>query len=87
MANTKSAERRARSSARKATHNNSVKSRVKTLEKKYLSSLADGKADVAAAALRDVVSALDKASKVGVLHKATVNRKKSRLSVKLAAVK
>jgi small subunit ribosomal protein S20 len=85
MANTKSAQRRVRSSARKAARNHSVKSRLKTLEKKYLGLLQDNKKDEAAAALRDVVSALDKASKGGVLHWATVDRKKSRLSLRLAA--
>jgi small subunit ribosomal protein S20 len=87
MANTKSAERRARNSARKAVRNQAAKSRLKTLEKKYLGLVTGGKKTEAATALRDVVSALDKASKNGVLHWATVNRKKSRLAIKLGALK
>ena len=87
MPNTKSAERRARNSARKHVRNSSVKARLKTLEKNYLGLLASGKKDDAAKALRDVSSAFDKAAKTGVVHKATVNRKKSRLTVRLAAVK
>jgi len=87
MANTKSAERRARNSARKAARNHAAKSRLKSLEKKYLGLVASGKKADAATALRDVVSALDKASKSGVLHWATVNRKKSRLASKLSALK
>jgi small subunit ribosomal protein S20 len=87
MPNTKSAERRMRNSARKQLHNRSIKSRLHTLEKKYAAALAGGKKDDATAALRAVTSAFDKAAKVGVIHKATADRKKSRLSVRLNAAK
>jgi len=83
MANTKSAERRARSSARKNLHNRSIQSKLKTLEQKYLSELKRGNKDDATAAFRHVSSALDKAAKVGVVHRSNANRKKSRLSVRL----
>ena len=52
MPNTKSAERRARNSARKQTRNHSVKSRLHTLEKSYLGLIEAGKKDEAATALR-----------------------------------
>jgi small subunit ribosomal protein S20 len=87
MPNTKSAERRMRSSARKNAQNRSVKSRLHTLEKKYLALVTAGKKDDAATALKAVTSAFDKAAKKGVLHKGTADRKKSRLSVRLNAVK
>ena len=87
MPNTKSAERRMRNSARKQLHNRSIKSRLHTLEKKYVAALAGGKKEDAATALRAVASAFDKAAKVGVIHKATADRKKSRLSVRLNAAK
>jgi small subunit ribosomal protein S20 len=87
MPNTKSAERRARNSLRKHARNISVKSRLKTLEKNYLSLVSSGKKDEAAAALRGVSSAFDKAAKSGVIHSATANRKKSRLTVRLASLK
>jgi small subunit ribosomal protein S20 len=83
MPNTKSAERRVRSSARKESRNNAVISKVKTLEKSYLKLLQGGKKDEAAAALKVAVSALDKAAKAGVIKKETVDRKKSRLSIQL----
>ncbi|MDX1953742.1 MAG: 30S ribosomal protein S20 [Verrucomicrobiota bacterium] len=85
MPNTKSAERRMRSSARKATRNRSTTSKLKTVEKKYLSLVKEGKKDEAEKALREVSSALDKAAKSGVIHKSTASRKKSRLSVRMAA--
>src|SRR5215470_2771570 len=87
MPNTKSAERRARNSARKHSANLSVKSRLKTLEKNYLGLISAGKKDEAAMALRSVSSAFDKAAKSGVIHSATASRKKSRLSVRLGTLK
>jgi small subunit ribosomal protein S20 len=87
MPNTKSAERRMRSSARKNTQNRSVKSRLHSLEKKYLALITAGKKDEAAAALRASISAFDKAVKTGVVHKSTADRKKSRLSIRLNKLK
>ena len=83
MPNTKSAERRMRSSARKRAANNSVKSRLHTLEKNYLGLLAAGKKEDAAKAYRSLSSAFDKAAKTGVVHKSLASRKKSRLAVQL----
>lgn len=87
MPNTKSAERRMRNSARKQLHNHSVKSRLKTLEKKFLGLVTESKKDEAATALREISSALDKAAQTNVLHWATANRKKSRLASQLNKVK
>lgn len=87
MPNTKSAERRMRNNARKRLQNRSIKSRLHSLEKKYLGLISAGKKEDAAAALREVASAFDKAAKTGVVHKSTANRKKSRLTVRLAGVK
>jgi small subunit ribosomal protein S20 len=91
MPNTKSAERRMRNSARKRAHNRSLKSRLHTLEQSYLELLTAGKKDDAAKSLRTLSSAFDKAAKSGVVHRATANRKKSRLALRLirppAAVK
>ncbi len=86
MPNTKSAERRARNSARKHQRNRSVKSKLKTLEKNYLGILASPNKEQAATTFRVVCSALDKAAKTGVIHRATANRKKSRLAARLNAV-
>jgi small subunit ribosomal protein S20 len=83
MPNTKSAERRMRSSARKQTRNSSIKSRLKTAEKGYLELVTSGKKDEAAAALRQVTSYYDKAAKSGVVHSRTADRKKSRLALRL----
>jgi small subunit ribosomal protein S20 len=83
MPNTKSAERRARNSERKNQHNRSVKSRLRRLEKDFRALLAGGKKDEAAKSLPGIYSGFDKAVKFGVLPRATVNRKKSRLAAAL----
>ena len=87
MPNTKSAERRMRNSSRKRLQNRSVKSRLHTLERNYLKLVTAGKKDDAAKAYKDISSAFDKAAKTGVVHRATANRKKSRLALRLAAAK
>ena len=86
MPNTKSAERRMRSSARKQTRNKSTEQRLHTLEKKYQALAAAGKKDEATTALRALVSAVDKAAKSGVIHKGTADRKKSRYASRLNRV-
>ncbi len=76
-----------RNSARKNLRNRSTKSRLKTLEKKYLDLVGGGKKEDATKAFRDISSALDKATKGGVVPRRTVNRKKSRLAVRLNTLK
>jgi small subunit ribosomal protein S20 len=87
MPNTKSAERRMRNSARKQLHNRSTKSRLHTLERSYLQLLESGKKEDASKALRTISSAFDKAAKTGVVHRATADRKKSRLALSFARAK
>lgn len=76
-----------RNSARKRARNRSVKSQLHTLEKNYLQLVASGKKDEASTALKGLTSALDKAAKKGVVHSGKADRKKSRLSIRLAAAK
>ena len=87
MPNTKSAERRMRNSARKHLQNQSVKSRLHTLQRNYAELLEAGKKDDAGQALRVLTSALDKAAKRKIIHPARANRTKSRLSLRLHAAK
>jgi small subunit ribosomal protein S20 len=87
MPNTKSAERRMRSSARKQLRNHSVKSRLKTLTRFYEDAVKAGKKEDATRAYQSVTSAFDKAAKQGVIHKANADRKKSRLALRLGKLK
>jgi small subunit ribosomal protein S20 len=87
MPNTKSAERRMRQGARRHSHNQTISSRLKTLERRYEDLIKAGKRDDARQALSGVSSALDKAAKSGVIHKSKADRKKSRLAAHFAAIK
>ena len=82
-----SAERRMRSSVRRRIKNRQVKAGLKKLQKKLDELVEGGKKEEAAAAYREMSSALDKAAKVGVIHKATASRKRSRLATALNKVK
>jgi small subunit ribosomal protein S20 len=87
MPNTKSAERRMRSSERKRLHNRKIKSSLKTLERAYAAASKAGDKQRANEAYRNLCSAFDKAAKSGVIHKAKADRKKSRLAAHLAPAK
>ena len=76
-----------RNSARKQLQNRSTKSRLHSLERSYLELIGAGKKNDAAKALQTITSAFDKAAKAGVVHRATANRKKSRLALQLGRVK
>ena len=80
MPNTKSAERRVRSNARKQLRNQRITTRLKTLERSFKSAVEEKDKDEAGKALIAVTSAIDKAAKTGTIHRVKANRKKSRLS-------
>jgi small subunit ribosomal protein S20 len=76
-----------RNSARKQLQNRSTKSRLHTLERNFVSLIGAGKKEDAKKALQTIASAFDKAAKAGVVHRATANRKKSRLAIQLTRAK
>ena len=86
MPNIKSAEKRVRSTARRAGFNRATKSRVGTLERTFNNLIKVGKKDEAATLLPKVTAAYDKAAKRGVVHRNKANHKKSRLSRSLNAL-
>lgn len=79
MANLRSSIKRIRSSRRRAAFNQVHRSRSKTLVKKARGLIAGKKLDEAQEAIRQAISALDKAAQKGVLHKNNAARRKSRL--------
>lgn len=87
MPNTKSAERRVRSSETKRIRNQAVASRIRTLEKNFRAAITEAKKEPATLAFRAVISAMDKAVKTGVVTKGTADRKKSRLALTLGKLK
>ena len=80
MANTKSAIKAARKTARLTARNKAVKTRLKTLHKKLDAAIKSGKAEDAKAAAIAYSSAMDKATKSGVVHRNAAARAKSHAS-------
>ncbi len=79
MANHKSAKKRAKQNVVRRQRNRSVKTKLKTLEKKLRAAKASGD-DAIMDLMRQNQSALQKASQKGIIHKNTASRKISRLS-------
>jgi small subunit ribosomal protein S20 len=77
MANTKSAIKAARKSARLQTRNQGVRTRLKTLHKKLDAAVAAKDAAGSKSAAVAYVSAMDKAVKSGVVHKNAASRAKA----------
>ncbi|MGD9364837.1 MAG: 30S ribosomal protein S20 [Desulfobacteraceae bacterium] len=80
MANHKSALKRAGQNEIRRMRNRSVKTRVKTVVKQVRQAVSENSTDLTNANLKAAQSAIDKASKKGVLHKRTAARKISRLA-------
>jgi len=87
MANTRSAEKNIRKTAKRTLANNAQKSKLRTLRKKVLAAVESGDKAAAEASLSIFTSASDKAAKSKVIHANAASRAKSRLSLKIAAIK
>jgi small subunit ribosomal protein S20 len=77
MANLKSSKKDARRIIRRTARNRSVKTLLKSLDKKVRNALAGGDAQLSMEAAIACVSAMDKAAKRGIIHKNKANRYKS----------
>lgn len=84
MPNIKSAIKRVKVSQTKNLRNRVIKSRLKTLNKKFVAAVADKDQTQAAQLLKEVSSAVDKAAAKGTLHKNAANRKKAQLARAMA---
>jgi len=84
MANLKSSQKDVRRIARRTERNTAVRSRLKTLGKKYKQMAASNDEQVQSTA-REYVSSLDKAVKSGVIHANKAAREKAR-AAKLAKI-
>lgn len=83
MANSKSAEKRARVSQRRRDVNRSTSSKARTAARSMKALVEDKKTDEAVKALPSVQSALDKAVKSGSIKSRKASRIKSRLAKSL----
>jgi len=87
LANTKSAIREVRRSARKRRINQVHRSRARTYLKKARNLIASGHLEEAEVVVQQAVGALDRAAQKGVIHKNNAARAKSRLLQQLNQAK
>ncbi len=86
MANIKSQIKRLRQNEKRRLRNRIYRGRARTMVKRARQAIESGELESARQALRQAVSALDKAAEKGILHKNNVARRKSRLMRRLAAL-
>ncbi|MGI5848535.1 MAG: 30S ribosomal protein S20 [Christensenellales bacterium] len=86
MPNIKSAEKRMRIEAKAKLRNRQVKSELKTMVKKFQDAVSAGDQNKAAALYKEYISALDKATLKGTIHKNSSNRKKAQVAKAFAAI-
>jgi small subunit ribosomal protein S20 len=86
MANTASARKRIRQTAKRTERNRARKSRVRSFLRKVEQAIAGGDKGAAQEALRAAQPELQRAAGKGVLHANTVARKISRLSARVKAL-
>lgn len=77
MANIKSSKKDIRRIITRTNRNRSVKSKLKTLHKKWQEALSNKNAAETEQSMRDYISALEKASKRNLIHRNKVSRHKS----------
>ena len=84
MANIKSAEKRAQIGERNRLKNKSVKTGLKTIEKK-LNTAVETNDKASSELLAKAVKSFDRAASKGIIHKNAANRKKSKMQKKINA--
>jgi small subunit ribosomal protein S20 len=85
MANTKSALKAARKSERQTIRNKGVKTRLKTLHKKFSAAVVAGDTESIKASGASYASAMDRATKSGIVHRNAASRAKSHIAKSLAS--
>ena len=86
MAHSRSAKKRVLVAERNRERNQAVKSRVKTMTKKVLTTVDTKDVEAAKVALSVAYKELDKAVSKGIMKKNTASRKKARLAAKVNAL-
>ena len=86
MANHKSAEKRIRSSKKRAGGNKRVLQSLRNFEKAFKTQIKEKKTEVLEQSLKKLFQLADRAKKRGVIKLNTASRKKSRYSEKVSAL-
>jgi small subunit ribosomal protein S20 len=84
MANTKSAKKAARQSARRTVINKARRTRVRSAVRKIEEAIASGDRAAAVAAMAEAEPALIRAANHGIVHRNAARRKVSRLAHRIA---
>ncbi len=87
MANLRAAKKSIKQDKKRQLHNTAIASELKTFVKKLNVLIDSNKADEAVKMLSNLTSKLDKAAKKGLIKRHNADRKKSRLSIKVAKLK
>ena len=86
MANSRSALKNIRKNKNRYAQNRAISSRLKTLEKRFLSSVEDKNKDDAISHAASFISALEKSGKRNMAHGNKISRKKSRCSALISGI-
>jgi small subunit ribosomal protein S20 len=86
MANNKSAEKRARQSAKRAQRNRAGIATMRTAVKKLRGAVERGEAQQAATLLPETLKVVDTTASHGIVHRNTASRTKSRLTKAVRAL-
>jgi small subunit ribosomal protein S20 len=86
MANTKSAQKRARQAAQRRRRNMSLRTAVRTAIRRVKKAIASGDRQAALAAFQSSQAILDRVAAKGVLHANAAARHKSRLAQAIKAL-
>ena len=87
MANTKSAEKRAREAIERRARNVAHRSKVRSAVRKVVEAIRAGKKAEAAAALKAAAPVIDSMARKGIIHRNKAARHKSALSARIKALK
>jgi small subunit ribosomal protein S20 len=82
LANNKAAEKRIRVSEQKRLRNRPYRTAARTFVKKAETAIRAGDAELAATAVGDAISTLDRVAGKGIIHPNNAARRKSRLMAK-----
>ena len=86
MANTKSAEKRARQAVASRAQNVAQRSKARSAVRKVVEAINAGKKAEAAAALKAAAPVIDSMARKGIIHRNKAARHKSRLSAQIKAM-
>lgn len=86
MANTKSAEKRAREAIERRERNVAHRSKVRSAVRKVVTAIQSGNKAEAAAALKAASPVIDAMARKGIIHRNKAARHKSRLAAQIKAL-